>query len=398
VGALGLLALPSVAAAQTPPADPDEPAAPGAPAAAGAAAGGTTYDVVPRWTLRLGVLESWDSAPLDVGSELATHFIGRLRAGLTHARGGRRAQWMLAGNVSTLFDQATFSLDRLAYDATLQGTAQAGTRARLILADTLHTDYSDRSPLLIEEGTVLPLVLTRENSARFSADYRLSQRTSLTAELRHDLVGFDSDGLVDRSTGTANAHLRRQVGRAQELSLDYMFQVRDAEGTRGTAQRFAGGWSATGHGGRQTIALSGGLERFERLDGDGALNSPWGSVDLALRRPRGTFSLAYEHAVVASYEDVSDRVADTVSLAFSTTLARRLTGTLGTSLSRRRDPETDGPAEDMARASAGVSLLTQSGLELSARYAFESRRRAEIIPWSSRHRVEVDLGFGRVWH
>jgi hypothetical protein len=189
------------------------------------------------------------------------------------------------------------------------------------------------------------------------------------------------------------------VGRAQDLSLDHMFQIRTAEGQHGQAQRVAGAWTASRHGGKQTVSLAGGVEWFERLDGvDGALTSPWGEVTLSARRSRSSVSLAYEHAIVPSYESLSDRIADTVSLAWTANLGRRVTSTMATSFSSRRDPDLRGSPDNMARASVGLSYLAQSGLELATRYAFESRRRSEAEPRASRHRVEVDLGFGRVWH
>lgn len=350
-----------------------------------------------RWAVTVGAQETWDSTPRVAGNALATHFMGRVRAGVTHGRGGRRSQMILSANASTLFDQTNFSLYRVAYYGSILAAMQPNSRVKLSLGDTLHTDYSDRSPLLVEEGTVLPLVLTRENSARASFDYRWSQRTSLSTALRHDLVGFDSDDLVDRSTGTVTTRFRRQFGRAQDFGMDYMFQIRGADGLYGQAQRVSGTWSASRRGGRQTASLAGGVEWYERLDRDGTLTMPWGAITLTSRGEHASLSLAYEHEIVPSYETRSDRIADTVSLAYSANVARRVTANLATSYSARRNPDFDGPSDNMARASAGFVVTSQSGMEMSTRYFFELRRRNPTEPRSTRHRVEVDLGFGRSW-
>ena len=350
-----------------------------------------------RWAVTVGAQETWDSTPRVVGTDLATHLMGRVRAGVTHGRGGRRGQMILSANASTLFDQTNFSLYRVAYYGSLLAAMQPSSRVRLSLGDTLHTDYSDRSPLLAEEGTVLPLVLTRENSARASFDYRWSERTSLATALRHDLVGFDSDGLVDRSTGTLTTRLRRQVARAQDVGLDYMFQIRGADGLYGQAHRVSGSWSASRRGGRQTASLAGGVEWYERLDREGSMTMPWGSLTLSSRGTHASLSLVYEHEIVPSYETRSDRIADTVSLAYSVNMARRVTANLSTSFSSRRNPDEGGPSDNMGRASAGLVLTSQAGLEVSTRYFFELRRASTALPRSTRHRVELDLGFGHSW-
>ena len=353
---------------------------------------------VPRWTLRVSAQESWDSAARAVGSLPAVHYLGRLRLGVAHGRGGRRAQLHFSGQAATTFAQEEFSVDRFAYDGTVQGAVQLGSRLRLSASDSVHADYSDESPLLGGEGTVLPLVLTRENTARAELAWRWSARTSLATALRHDLVGFDSDSLIDRRSGSLTTRWRRQAGRSQELTLDHVFQVRMAAGRRAPSHRLSAGWEGTRHA-RQTLSLRAGVERQQPLSGTGTRTRPYGAVAATVRGARSALSLSYEHALTPSYESLDDRAADTVALAGSSTLWRRLAANVSTSYSRRGTGEDGLSADHMLRAGAGLSLAFRSGAEVSSRYTFQSRRRTlGLEPRLSRHRVELAVAFARLWH
>ena len=373
-----------------------EPASQAPPLAPGDFSTAPASDV-PRWTLRVSAQESWDSAARAVGSQPDVHYLGRLRLGIAHGRGGRRAQLLVSGQAATTFAQQELSVDRFAYDASVQGTVQLGPRLRLSVSDNLHADYSDESPLLGSEGTVLPLVLTRENTARAELVYRWSARTSLTSALRHDLVGFDSGTLIDRSSGSLTTRVRRLVGRSQGLTLDHVFSVRAAAGRRAPSHRLSGGWEGTRHA-RQTLALELGVERQELLSGTGSRTRPYGAVAATARGRRGALSLSYEHRLTPSYESLDDRAADTVALGGSATLWRRLAANVSTSYSLRRAAAAGLGADHMLRAGAGLSLGFRSGAELSSRYSFHSRRRAlGPEPRLSRHRVELSVAFARLW-
>jgi hypothetical protein len=381
----------------TVPARAQQPAGTPAPLAPGGDFSTVPGSVVPRWTLRVSAQESWDSEPRAVGTLPGVHYLGRLRLGVSHGRGGRRAQLLVSGQAATTFAQQEFSVDRFAYDGSAQGAVQLGARLRLSVSDNVHADYSDESPLLGGEGTVLPLVLTRENTARAELAYRWSARTSLTTALRHDLVGFDSDALIDRSSGSLTTRLQRQVGRAQGLTLDHVFQVRSAAGRRAQSHRLSGGWNGTRHA-RQTLSLELGLERQELLSGTGTRTRPYGAVAATARGTRGAVSLSYEHGLTPSYESLDDRAADTVALAASSILWRRLAANVSTSYSLRGAAAADLPTDHMLRAGAGLSLGFRSGAELSSRYSFHSRRRTAAEPGVKRHRVELSVAFARLWH
>jgi hypothetical protein len=273
---------------------------------------------------------------------------------------------------------------------------QLGSRLRLSVSDNVHADYSDESPLLGGEGTVLPLVLTRENSARAELAYRWSTRTALTSALRHDVVGFDSESLVDRSTASLETRLRRQLGRSQTVTLDHDFQLRAAGGRRGASHRFSGGWTGTRQA-RHTLSLQLGVERQELLAGTGTRTRPYGAAAATARGRRSALSLRYEHGLTPSYESLDDRAADTVAVACSSTLWRRLAADVSTSYSLRRAAQEGLETDHMLRLGTGLSLGFRSGAELSSRYTFQSRRRTAAEPLLSRHRVELSVAFARLW-
>ena len=347
-----------------------------------------------RWTLRLGANQSWDSSPRAVSDGAAVHFMGRASAGLAHGRLGRRGQLVAAARVSSSFAEDEFAVDRVTYDVSLAGGTQLGSRLRLAVSDSLHTAYTDESPALAEDGAVLERGLMRENTARAELLYQWSPRTSFSSEVRHELMGFDSDALVDRSRAAVRTGYRRHIGRSQSFRLDHMYQIRFSDDRRGAGQRLSAAWSGSRQD-RQSLSLSLGVERVEALSRPGHLTRPYGAVEAASRGRRGGVSLRYQRSFTLAYETFDNRATDALGLTFDRSLGRRAGATLSTRYSIRHDPAEAVAADHMARLLAGLSLQLTAGLDLVSSYSYQWRRRSAAD--TGRHRVDVGLSYGRTW-
>jgi hypothetical protein len=346
-----------------------------------------------RWTLSLGAHQLWDSSPRMVAEDAAVHLMGRASAGLSHARLGRRGTLVASAGVSSSFAEDPFAADRLLYDASLAAGGQLGARLRLSVTDSVQSTYTDEAPALDAEGAVVRRGPMLENTARVQLQYQWSPRTTLTTELRHELIGFDDQALLDRSRAAIQTAYGRRLGRSQSLRLDHLYQVRLSEGQRGAGHRLFTSWSGTRQD-RQTLAVSLGVEVVENLAGPGHLTRPYGSLELSSRSRHGGVSLRYQRSFTLAYETFDNRATDAVGLTVDRALGRRAGATVGARYSIRQDPAGIAAADHMARFMGGLSLRLAASLDAVSTYSYQWRR---IDTGAGRHRVDVGLSYGRTW-
>jgi hypothetical protein len=351
----------------------------------------------PRWVLGIGVQEAWDSRGLTDAIAGAGRLATRLNGSLTHARSGRRGELTIGGRGSGWLYQGGSQRARLTHDLSVAAGTRLGSRLRLSVSEVLRSDYTDEDPLLLDEGTVLRRVSSRTNSAQAGLSYTLSARSELSGSVRHEVWRFDSDDLIGRSRLGVLAGIRRQVKRSGGLVLDYLGELRTAEGQNGQAHRLSLGWYHAWRG-RTGVSASAGAQRLERLDTASSHLEPYGAAGAWWRGRAGSAALRYEHGMAQSYRSIREQRSDTVALSLSRSLGRRLSTSLASTWSLRQALEGTGREDSrMQRHSAAVAFDTGKGLSLGVEYAYLDGTDEIVESRRQRHRVAASLSYGHRW-
>jgi len=226
--------------------------------------------------------------------------------------------------------------DRLTYSATGSGAFDLSPRWHATVNESWQTNYADEVTALALQGVLLRTILARTNYADGALAYRLTERTSLTADARHEIVSFrPQGGLVGstRVTGTLGATHRTSPRRRQRL--------------RGLPAAERGGPGRAWDRGRRGLgarvrsahdrAHDGGPPAVRDPGHGGETHRAFASALVEGHHRHGLFTADYSHSLAPGYEDGRDRILDVATLAGTDDLGPRFALFGSLSAGRRRD-------------------------------------------------------------
>ena len=178
-----------------------------------------------RWEYAFGVGAGWDSnidfRDPEGAAGLATVLHGGLARVFTAPHSQLRAT--AGGRWTGYPDQAQarrYNAD-LGLDGSYQPSANVDWRGSL----SYDAGYSDSSPVLLEQGVLLPVVRTRTLSASLGLSNRLSSGTTLRVDGRFYHTSFDSPGLIDGTSTRASVGLERQLSERSTGAAFYALEL-----------------------------------------------------------------------------------------------------------------------------------------------------------------------------
>lgn len=353
----------------------------------------------PRWRFSLGVKEDLQSrVQLSTASD-ESDLVSRLGGTLSYERKGPRLLLALNGSGSGLFYRHLNRLNRFSYTGGVVGSYVASPKLTLTFADAVTSAYTYDTPSLVEEGILLPLVLSRTNRALAGIAYQVSPRTAITIDGRHDLVKFDSSSLVSGSRLSTSSALRRQVSKSHSLGFVYGFN-RYVNRDRVTyLNSVSPAWRGT-------------LNRW--LDASASVGAGW--VDDSVE-PAGRFLLVstvalsahFQHSTVAvrARRDVTpayglgrNRQSDSVSLDLSRNFGTKVTFLILGSVSSSDDPFNADTVIGILSQNhlASLSYEVSRDLSLTGGYTYRSRNSGgPSSPGVHSHGAQISLSYGLRW-
>jgi hypothetical protein len=267
-----------------------------------------------EWTFSLEGDHGRDSnlrfqTPDDSG-DVVTHLSGRLVGALQGQRG--RFALSVGGGATefrqmTRFNTFTYELGLEAKrELTLRWTAHLFGQARSVLS-SLAVPSEVSQPLL-------PLSLSRSQTAGAGTAYRFSTRTTGTVEASYTRVTFDSPLLIGGWTTGGNASLDHLYSPGQSVGAVYGFEENSTFGVRVGVHTLFGRWQPTaGFLGARFLA---GAMRIDPLDGIPARVKPAGSAALFSRLAAGVLALQYRRSAEQAFGLGRMLLSDHVSMAY----------------------------------------------------------------------------------
>ena len=346
------------------------------------------------WNLSLRLQESWHSNP-SLSATPNKSWLNRAGAGLAYSRNTERSQLQAEVDAAAAGSFNQPQGGRFSYTGALAWTHQLAARTTLNVSDSLAATYSQGSPTLIDEGLVYPLVFNRTNRAGVALSQRLSPRTTLIVNARHDWVSFDDPALVGGSQFGAGVGLGRQLGPADDVSLGYRYRRSLTQGRENSSQDVTAGWT---HRLNKTFGFNAALGA-SYLFSPAVNGSSWravGGVGVQGGWQNTTLAARYGRSVSQAFGYGFDRVADVFSLSWSRRLGRRLNASVAAAAGLNRDALD--PDVKFVSQSYGVGLQhrTARRLSLSGGYSFSYSEPPGQVAHAS-HAVYLAASYGWQW-
>lgn len=393
--------IPTLPPADEPVADP----------AAGAAAPATTASGPARqasWDYSLGLALGWESnAGLMQLSDAPSDYAAQLRGNLARSVRTVRSTFNFAANAVafTYLEQKDYNrLDgSLALDASRRFSA-ATTGSLGLSAGYFHTDSS---PILGEQGVLLPLASTVNYTGNLAVNHQLSPRTSLGLSLRGYRVVFPDSEFDAGGSVRFGAEAARRPNPRDTLALSYGLERASVLGGVEPGTSSGAFWTHYGSGRWERVLsprTAFGVDVGASYTQDAAsstLSQPWnffGGVGLNRQINRSSLTAFYRREVLPAFGLGGLRLTDRLGLELTTPLGRNWSTALGGSYARTAGNE---PLEDAIRyldahASIGRGLSRRLRLSLDGRYLYQSQ--AGETPAIDNYRVGLVLSFGPGGH
>ena len=349
------------------------------------------------WAFSLAYAQGYDDNPLFETPAIGGGWTGRVIGSLTHHRRRSRSEIVLDGRGAAYVLRDPALRDRLTYSATGSGAFDLSPRLHATLDESWQTNYADEATALALQGVLLRTIIARTNFADGTLAYRTTDRTTLTAEARHELVSFRPQGTLfgySRFTGTLGA--TRRTAAHDAVSVTAAFQQRSALGRDGRGVAAGVGWDR-GFGARVAARVTAGLQRFETLDTGARRTEPYATALMEGRYRHRLFTAEYSHSLTPGYEDGRDRILDLASLGGIDNIGERLALFAAVSGGRRRDLDPAGLRTLMLRTTAGLSWRVGRRLEVRLSHTYERNRDREPLVVRTRQHADVSLGYRREW-
>ena len=209
------------------------PIGPGAPdhgSASGAGATGAPAETRPRpWEYGIGLGAGWDSNIDFLVPDGPSETVLSPRGNLARVFWGPKGRLRLGGTGTWLGYPDQKSLNRYYADVSLDGSYSSSLNTTWRASASYGLGYSDSSPILADQGVLLPLVKTRTLAGSLGVSRKLGTRTSLRLDGRIYRTEFDEEegdslGLVDGQSVRGTAGLDRRLGLRDTMALEYSLE------------------------------------------------------------------------------------------------------------------------------------------------------------------------------
>jgi hypothetical protein len=350
----------------------------------------------PRWSVTVGVKEDLESRVLMSVASEESDLVSRVGMNVTHNHKGQRLQLNILANGSGLFYNTLNELNRFSGAGGFNGTYAASPRLNFTFTDVVTDAYTYDTPVLVENGILLPLVHSLSNRALGGLAYQLSRRTSASVDVRHDLAKFDSSALVNGSRLTVSSQIKRQVSASQSLGIAYGFN-RYANRERITYLNTASGtWVAA-------------LSRWLDANADVGVGFLGDNVEASNRTllvavgglsahfQRSTLGARYHRSVVPAYGLGRNRQVDAVAIDFNQELSSRLTLLAIGDFATNVDPYDANNRINSQNHLANLSYAVTRRLSLVGGYTYRSRNAKGPSPGIHSHGAHFSLSYGHKW-
>ena len=325
------------------------------------------------WSYSANAQGGWESNPIFESTEDPASWRTRMGVGLGYQTSGRRSAFAANANGGGTLYYNLDGRDTYYYSGALSWMRRFSPRTTFSLSEDLTNDYTQRSPLLVGEGILLPL--ERALTSRTTANVRqtLTPRLGLEVRGQYDHVDFDSPTLSDGDQIEIQAALNRRLGERQALSLSYQF-LSSKSGGQPPRNYHSGyvGWSDR-LSLTTNVNVNLGFTALPQPDGSWSfIPSALARLNTLNARTRTRIEVRYEHRANQAYGFGEDRIADMASLVASRPFSRKLSGNLGFNYTFSKDTNPDLTSfrysTQNLNAGLGYRVNRRIGLDLSYSY------------------------------
>jgi len=350
----------------------------------------------PRWSFLLGVKEDYETRVRLSAAADRPDLISRVGGILSYNKKGPRLHLSVNGSGAGLWYKDQSSLSRFTYIGGLAGNYVASPRLSFNFGDSLTSGYTYDHSALVENGLLLPLVLSRSNRAAAGLIYQVAPKTTLNFDVRHDLVKFNASGLIPGTRFAAATQLKRQVSQSSSLGVVYTFN-RHANRDRITyLNALSAAWVGTLTPWLDMSASLGfGWLQDNEQRSDRML--PVGSAGLRAHFQHTTLAARYRRTVTPAYGFGRDHLADTLDIDLNRTLSAKLTFLALATLNTSDDPYVSGARAYSQNNLANFKYAVTPDLSLVAGYSYRNRRGQGPSAGVHSHGAQLSLSYALRW-
>jgi hypothetical protein len=350
----------------------------------------------PSWSISVGVREEMASRVLMSAASDQGDLVSRLNGGFSYNHVGQKLQLGLAGTGSGLFYKNLNDLNRFSFAGGLSGAYVSAPRFKVTFADTVTDAYTYDTPVLVENGTLLPLVHSLTNRALADIEYQFSRRTSLIANVRHDKVKFDSSALVSGSRLSADTEFRRQVSASQSLGIVYGFSRYSNRDRITYLNTLSGAWVvALNRWLEANVAL--GVGRLQDNVEAEARTLPVATAGVTTHFQHTSAGVRYHRSAYPAYGLGQNRLVDAIALDLNQKIARNLNLRATASFAVSSDPYDSNVRAYSQNDFADLSYDLSRKLSVVGGYIFRSRKVKGPTQGIHSNGAHLSLSYGLKW-
>jgi hypothetical protein len=395
------------------PGDPTDPADPDQASDVGLVEPVAVTQERPRaWEYGLGVGAGWDSNVEFRVPDGPSSWAVSPRADLARVFWGRQGQLRIEGagnwvhypelNYPELEDAST-------YDATFRmvGSHRSSVNTTWRADGSYSLGYSDSSPILVEQGVLLPLVKTRTLAAALGVIRKLGPRTSFSLDGRLYRTVFDQNsteapGLSNGQSVRGTAGLERTLGQRDTMGLVYSLEstlgrtlpdAADREGSYYLSQYGSLQWTHL-FSARSGFLLEGGASYTPGTEAAGLAQpvSFYGGVSYRRQVKSSSVTLFARREVSPAFGLGFSRLEDRFGLSTAIPVAREWTLRLsGTSVRPETPSGTDFTYATLEEAFVTLGRRIGRIFEISTEARYRRRGSTSTIPTVDEFRAGVFL-------
>jgi hypothetical protein len=366
-----------------------------ATAAAAQTTGAQTTPMGP-WTLSISAQETYED-----NVQLTAQGTGTLGTNLGAALG---RDWMfprgdvrLSGNVNQLFYHETPELNQPTFGLTGGASYAISRRFRWTITDTVSEGYAQDSRVLINQGVVLPKVVTLTNVASNQLSYDLSPRSQIQWGLSTQRVVFTTTDFIGGNSVTSQLAYSHQIAKSQRLGITQQYQVTFQEGTSAIVQALLGTWQRP-IGKDSGVSVGMGVQPYTVPGVSGYHFAPTTSVsvDTHVRRT-DTLVLSYNRTVLQTFG--VDRTEDTytVTATYGLNLSRKFGMSFSDTYVRGSDVVVPDRKLIGQTASVSAQYALRQNLAITAGYSVFARTEEPNPTTVASYRASVALAYSTSW-
>jgi hypothetical protein len=343
-----------------------------------------------EWTINLSAYQSHESnlrfqVPDDSG-DVVTGFTGKLTEDFVSERG---RIGISVGGSSTLFQRET-GFNTFTYNVGLEAKRDLTQRWKGYLSGQAQTILSSQAQAPTVAQPLLPLSLSRNQSAGAGTSYRFSPRTTGEVDGSYTRVTFDSPLLIPGWTAGGKTSIDHLYSPTSSVGLLYGFEENSTFRVRvGVHTLFTVWRSGLGPIGTRLFA---GAMRLDPIDGLPARVKPAGSADLFASVAGGVLDLTYGRSAAQAFGLGRMLVSDRVSVSYDRTSFLGNSIHMGVDRSWSRNPNDQSVAFVSTAGNLEVNRTVVSGFYLGVDASIRIRDQGAIVRDNS---AKMVIGFAR---